>query len=445
MASSLALGGGAPIISAAEHVRWPVINERDRAAVLAVLERGVLSGPFAPEVRGLERAFADHLGVKHCLATNSGTAAIHIALAAAGVGPGDEVITSAYSFVATAMAVLQQSAIPVFVDIEPESCGIDPRLIEAAITPRTKAILPVHIHGAPCDIEPIRAIARRHGLVLIEDAAQAHGASYGGKRVGTFGAMAAFSLQSSKSLACGEGGLFVTDDDELWRRANRTRMFGEEMNAADEANYRLDHALDGTRAYDSVAPGWMYRTNEMSAALARSQLARLEESNAQARRNAELLRRRLSELPGVALLAPPPGRTSCFHKVRVRLDATRVGIHATSRGVRDAMLKALRAEGVEAVLWQTQPVPGQTLFREKNRAGGGHPWSRARDINYDLAQYPQTVQLLDGSLILFSQTYPIAPQTPALVERYGEAFAKVWSRLDEVLSLCEQGEQAERG
>jgi perosamine synthetase len=433
MGRELALGGGRPVVAAGQHVRWPVIRSEDRAAVLAVLDRGVLSGPFAPEVRSLEASFAAFIGARHCLATNSGTAALHIALAAAGVGPGDEVITSAYSFVATAMAVLHQSAIPVFVDIEPGSCGIDPRLIEAAITPRTRAIVPVHIHGTPCDIEPIREIAKRRGLTLIEDAAQAHGAESGGKKVGSFGAMGCFSTQSSKSLSCGEGGLFVTDDDELCRRANRTRMFGEEMLPSDEASYRLDHALDGTRAYDSVTMGWMYRTNEMSAALARSQLARLEESNAFARNNAELLARRLRELPGVTPVSPPPGRTSCWHKFRVRLDGTRVGVDAPATVIRDAVLRALRAEGVEAVLWQTQPVPGQTLFREKVGTGRGHPWSLGAPVDYDLARYPETVRLLDSSIVLFSQTYPIAPQPASLCEAYAEAFAKVWERLGEVV------------
>ena len=153
--------GGAPMVDSKLHVRWPVIGEGDRAAVLRVLDRGILSGSFAPEVTALEAEYAAHVGAKHAIATNSGTAALHIALAAAGVGPGDEVITSAYSFVATALAVLHTNAVPVFADIEETSCGVDPELVERAITPRTKAILPVHIHGTPCDIEALSAIARR--------------------------------------------------------------------------------------------------------------------------------------------------------------------------------------------------------------------------------------------------------------------------------------------
>ncbi|MHB8417275.1 MAG: DegT/DnrJ/EryC1/StrS family aminotransferase [Myxococcales bacterium] len=448
MAARLAIAGGKPTVDAARHVRWPVLNEQDRAAVLGVLERGVLSGPFAPEVRGLEREFAAWLGSRHALATNSGTAALHVAIAAAGVGPGDEVITPAFSFVATAMAVLHHGAIPVFVDIEPATFGIDPAKIEAAITERTRAIVPVHLHGVPCRIEEVAAIARKHRLTLIEDAAQAHGASWKGRRVGTFGAFGCFSLQSSKNLACGEGGLAVTDDPELLQRANRTRMFGEDVRPEDEAGYRLERALDGDRAYDSRQVGWMYRTTEMSAALARSQLRRLDAMNEQARRNASLLSEALAKLPGVTPPAVPEGAVPAWHKYRVRLDASKVGVDAPPRRVRDAVLSALKAEGVDAVLWQTQPVPGQTLFRQKvgyGKARGGQiacPWDHGRDPGYDPAQFPETRALLDASLCLFSHTYPIAPQPQELALQYAEAFARVWTRLDEVLAAEGAGASA---
>ena len=430
MTAPLALLGRAPALDNARHVRWPVLDAGDRDAVMAVLERGVLSGPFAPEVRGLEREFAQYIGTRGALATNSGTAALHLALAAAGVQAGDEVVTSAYSFVATAQAVLHQQAIPVFVDIEPRTCGIDPARIEAAITPRTRALLPVHIHGVPCDIEAVVALGRKHGLPVIEDAAQAHGATLHGRRVGTFGDGAAFSLQSSKSLACGEGGVFVSDDEAMLDRANRVRMFGEDVRAMEDVPWRADRPLDASRAYDSAVVGWMYRTNEMSAALARSQLRKLDLWNSRAQSNARRLSAALAALPGVTPLEVPADRTASVHKYRVRLDGRAVGVDAAPRRVRDAMLKALRAEGLEVVLWQTQPVPGQRLFRER----AGAPWDRAVDVDYDLAQYPETTRLLDGSLVLFSQSCPIAAQPVELVDAYAEAFARVWSHLDEVVA-----------
>lgn len=436
MSPPLALLGRPPALDNARHVRWPIIGDADRAAVLGVLDRGVLSGPFAPEVRGLEREFAAYIGVRGALATNSGTAALHMALAAAGVGPGDEVVTSAYSFVATAQAVLHQHAIPVFVDIEPGTCGADPALVEAAITPRTRALLPVHIHGVPCDIEAIVEIGRRWRIPVIEDACQAHGATLRGRRVGTFGDGAAFSLQSSKSLACGEGGVFVSDDEMMLDRANRVRMFGEDVRAMEETPWNAERPLDASRAYDSTTVGWMYRTNEMSAALARSQLRCLDHWNARARALARQLSTALKGLPGVTPPEIPNGRAETVHKYRVRIDARAVGIEADPRHVRDALLSALRAEGLEVVLWQTQAIPGQRVFRERMGYGKGAPWDRSALVDYDLARFPETTRLLDGSLVLFSQSCPIAAQSEEVVDAYGEAFARVWTHLGDVLKAA---------
>ena len=418
----LAIHGGAPAVPAGGHVCWPVLGEDERRAVLGVLERGVLSGQLAPEVRGLEREFAAYIGSRYCLATNSGTAALHLALIGAGIQPGDEVIVPAFTFVATAMAVLHQGAVPVFVDVEARTFGMDPAKVEAAIGPRTRAIVPVHLHGVPCELEPIQEIAARRGLRLIEDSAQAIGARYRGRTAGTIGLAGCYSLQSSKSMASGEGGILVTDDETVFRKAQAARMFGEDTRPEDEASYDLAHALDGNRAYDSAAVGWNYRTTELSAAVARAQLRRLEHWNAQALASAELLSRALRELPGVTPPEVPQDRVPAFHKYRVQLDATKLGVDAPPATVRDAMLRALRAEGCEVVLWQTRPVPGQTLFQRM-----GSP-------AYDLSRYPVTRAILDRSLVLFSQTYPLAPQPRPVVEAYAEAFARVWTRLPEVLA-----------
>ena len=423
----LAIQGGTPAIPAGAHVRWPVLGEDERRAVLGVLDRGVLSGQLAPEVRGLEREFAAFIGARYCLATNSGTSALHLALIGAGVQAGDEVIVPAFTFVATAMAVLHQGAVPVFVDVEPRTFGMNPAAVEAAIGPRTRAIVPVHLHGVPCELQPIADLAARRGLLLIEDSAQAIGARYRGRMSGTLGLAGAYSLQSSKSMASGEGGLLVTDDEGVHRRAHAARMFGEDSRPEDEASYDLAHALDGNRAYDSAAVGWNYRTSELSAAVARVQLRRLPEWNAKAAANAELLTRRLRELPGVTPPEIPADRLPAFHKYRVQLDASKLGVNAQPAVVRESVLHALRAEGCEVVLWQTQAVPGQTLFRRMDAE------------RYDLARYPVTRAILDRSLCLFSQTYPIAPQPRPLVEAYAEVFARVWMRLPEVLAQARVG------
>src|SRR2546428_6119263 len=189
--------------------RWPAITDGDRAAVARVLDRGVLSGAGAPEMRGLEAEFAAAIGARFCLATNSGTAALHIALAAAGIGAGDEVIVPALSFIATAQAVLHQGATPVFSDIDLVTYNLDPADAARRVTPRTRAIVPVHLHGLPADTDPINTLAQRARLTAIEDAAQAHGGPDRGRALGTLGTMAAFSLNSTKNLPPGRGGPFV--------------------------------------------------------------------------------------------------------------------------------------------------------------------------------------------------------------------------------------------
>src|SRR5213083_995101 len=251
--------------------RWPILTDEARAAVARVLDRGVLSGAGAPEAKALEAEFAAVVGRRFCLATNSGTSALHIALAAAGVGPGDEVIAPALSFIATAQAVLHQGAIPVFSDIDPVTYNIDPADAARRVTSRTRAIVPVHLHGLPADMDAIEALARGHRLTVIEDAAQAHGAVYKGRAVGTLAAMAAFSLNSTKNLPAGEGGLFVTDSEELYARAARVRFDGLEPPSKWDASHPLDDEADS----HATVRGFMYLPGEMTAALARAQLQRL--------------------------------------------------------------------------------------------------------------------------------------------------------------------------
>jgi dTDP-4-amino-4,6-dideoxygalactose transaminase len=373
------------------HRAWPVLTKNDEEAVLSVLRRGVLSGPLAPEVRALEQEFADWLGVKYCLATNSGTSALHMALDAIGVGPGDEVIVPAFTFVATAMAVLQQGARPVFVDIENQSWGMDPACLKSAITSKTKAIIPVHIHGMPCDLGAILEIARQHELKVIEDACQAPGSLYQGQKVGTFGQMAAFSLQSSKNLVCGEGGLLVTNDEALYRQAARFRMFGEDFALDQVGSYDPERPLDLKRSYDSVCLGYMYRTNELSAALARTQLRELDRWNAKALHNAQILAEGLSGLREIRIPEAIAGRKSVYHKYRVRVSD------------RDRIMGILKEKGLEAVQWQSKTVPQQTVFNK---------------LGYGSTRFPNAENLIQDSFCLFSHTYPLWAQSEELCQHY---------------------------
>ena len=281
------------------YVQWPVITDREKQAVMEVLDSGILWGTHAPQVKALQREWAAYVGTNHCLVTNSGTSALHIAVAAAGVGPGDECITTALTFVATALAVMHNNGIPVFVDVDPKTFNIDPAKIEEKITEKTKAILPVHLHGLPADMDQVNAIAKKYNLTVIEDACQAHGATYKGKKVGALGDMAAFSLNGSKNLPGGEGGLFNTDSDELRYRADMVRTLG----------WLIEEDVEWE--YNAVKVGWMYRYQEMPAALVRTRLKTLDQENGQRRKNAEYLTEHLGKLKGVTPPEVPPDRDQC--------------------------------------------------------------------------------------------------------------------------------------
>jgi dTDP-4-amino-4,6-dideoxygalactose transaminase len=417
------------VLAATAHTQWPIVTEAERAGVTRVLDRGVLSGPFAPEAAALEGEFARFVAAKHCLLAHCGTSALVMALAASGVRAGDEVIVPAYSFVATPLSVAQIGAIPVFVDVEIETGCIDPALIEAAITRRTRAIMPVHMHGCAADMAAIMAIAKKHGLLVIEDAAQAHGATFDGQPVGAIGHAGGFSLQSSKNLAAGEGGLFVTNDEAVAAQANSIRNFGQDVTRADAAAHDARRPLDGTRALDSQRVGSMYRGNEMMAAFARAQLSRLAERTAACQRKAERLAGALRDLPGVTPPRTPAGRTSVHHKYRVHLDPVRAGLDISPQQLRDATARALRAEGLEVVLWQGAPLPAQKVFQQRDTSTGFPAQAEGGTelaTNYDPARYPVTAKLLAGSVVLFSQSCPLIAQPDEIVDGYIEAFRRVW-------------------
>jgi dTDP-4-amino-4,6-dideoxygalactose transaminase len=429
--SAIALFGGTPVLPRDAHRVWPIVEEEEKRAVARVLERGILSGPFAPESVALEGEFARFVGAKHCLLTHCGTSALVVALAAAGVRAGDEVIVPAYSFVATPLAVVQVGAVPVFADVDVESGCLDPAAAEAAVTSRTRAIMPVHMHGGAADVGALLDVARRHDLVLVEDAAQAHGALWNGKPVGALGAAGGFSMQSSKNLAAGEGGLFVTNDEALAEEAAAVRNFGQDLSRAEIAEYDVTRPLDGTRALDAKRLGSMYRGNEMMAAFARAQLAKLPARTARCQRNAERLSQALSELPGVTPPRALAGRSSVHHKFRVHVDPTAAGVTLSAEKLRDVLADALRAEGLEVVMWQGAPLSAQTVFQKRDLSGGfprALPGGTDLGNNYDSARYPRTSKLLAGSVVLFSQSCPLIAQDDAVVSRYAEAFGRVWER-----------------
>jgi perosamine synthetase len=419
----LAIAGGRPAVPPDSHARWPQITQTDRAALARVLDSGELYGPNAPETAALEREWSAYTGTRFALVTNSGTAALHCAVVAAGVRPGDEVIVPAFSFVATPMAVLQAGAAPIFCDIDARTHTLDYRLIEERITERTRALMPVHVHGLPADMDEIRAIAAHHGLAVIEDACQAHGALYRGVRTGSLGDAAAFSLNGSKHLAAGEGGLFVTNDEQAALAARRLAIFGEDTPPTGPGQYR---------AYWSHGLGWNFRAHELTAALARSQLQRLDDRVAAAQRNAEILTRGLTDLPGLVPPHIPEDRTCVFYRYRIRIDPDGLGFSGAPLELRDRLLYALQREGVASSLWQLLPLPAQPVFR---RPFG--PWRPTTDLlpiaPWDKGEHPEAARLLESSIVLGTADEPLFAQPADLMGRYLEAFEKVAEGIEAVL------------
>lgn len=421
----LAIEGGRVSVPPGLQRRWPEITHADRRALTAVLDRGQLWGVHAPEVTQLQSEYAAYCGARYCLAVNSGTAALHCALVGSGVQPGDEVIVPALSFVATPMAVLHSGATPVFGDIDERTFNIAPESAALCVTERTTALLPVHIHGLPADMAALGALARRHSLALIEDAAQAHGAIYASRKAGTLGSGAAFSLNGSKNLIAGEGGLYVTDAEDSYEAARRLAIFGEDTPLPDG---------NATRAYWSRGLGWNYRIHELTAALARAQLPRLDAYNDCARQNAAALTTGLTDLPGVTPPYIPPGSSSTFYGYRLRLDHRRFGWERSATEFRDRVLHALKAEGVAAGTWQHLPLPAQPLFRGSG-PGPWHPHHPKRKLSpWDPAAYPRTAAVLDESLCIGVDPWPLHVQPPELMGAYVDAVHKVFARLEVVLS-----------
>jgi perosamine synthetase len=350
----LALRGGEPVRSLA-FPPPPPLGDAERRAVAEVLDSGVLSafvGAWGkdfgggPRVRSLERAWTERFEVRHAVAMNSATSALNAATAAAGVGPGDEVIVSPYTMSASAVCALVHGATPVFADIDPDTFGLDPESVRARVTPRTKAIVAVDILGLAAGMDAILAIAAEHGLTVIEDAAQAPGATYHGRNAGTLGHIGVFSLNCHKTIQCGEGGVAVTDDDRLAERLALARNHGEAVVDA-----------MGSDAADVL--GFNYRMGELEAAIAEQQLARLEELTAPRIAHADRLSDRLSGLEGVRTPLVPEGARHVYYLYALRLDEAALGVS------RARFAEALRAEGIPVTEGYGPPLYRQALYQRR--------------------------------------------------------------------------------
>lgn len=325
-----ALLGGRPVRQS-PFPAWPVFGEAEAQGLLRVLHSGHWYRGNGEHVRRFEEAFARATGARRCLATCNGTSALFVCLNALDVQPGDEVILPPYTFIATVNVVLRQFALPVFVDTDPETFQIDASKIESAITPATKAILPVHLGGNVCDLDKILDIAHRRNIAVVEDACQAHMAEWKGRKVGTLGAAGCFSFQASKNLNSGEGGAVLTNEDSLYERA-----------------YAFHNNGSGLKAIGSnftyMSTGHNLRLTEFQAALLLEQMARLDAQVRTRAANGARLNALLEQIPGIRPARQYAGCTlNAYHLYMFRYDP-----QAFSGLSREMFLKALRAEGIPA-------------------------------------------------------------------------------------------------
>lgn len=309
----------------------PSFDEREFAAVGDVLHSGWIT--TGEKAREFEEKFAAYIGAKHAVALNSCTAALHVAIAAEGIGPGDEVITTPYTFIATVESICYLGAKPVLVDVDPVTRNIDPGLIEAAITSRTRAIVPVHIAGLPCEMDPILEIAKRRGLAVIEDAAHSLPARYKGKMIGTLSRSTAFSFYATKNLTTAEGGMLTTDDDDLAKRYRLLALHG--ITSDGWKRYRLG----GKWFYEVVAMGYKYNLTDIAAALGIVQLEKLDAFDL---RRQELARRFTARLSSRSDLQLPAAPSHMHHAWHLYI----VGIKPGTRVTREIFIERMTERGI---------------------------------------------------------------------------------------------------
>ena len=313
-------------------VAKPLIGEEEKRAVLEVLGSGMLAQ--GTRVKAFEEAFASYVGTRHAVATSSGTAALHVALLACGIRPGDEVITTPFTFIASANAILYCNARPVFADIDERTFNIDPEDINEKVTRKTRALLIVHLYGQACDMRAITEICEDYNLKLIEDACQAHGAEYRGRRVGSFGDAACFSFYPTKNMTTGEGGMVTTSSDEVAERARLIREHGSRVR------------------YEHIALGYNYRMTDIAAAIGLVQLAKLEQMNARRIENAAMLSRELKGVEGIETPYVMPEVKHVFHQYTVRAER------------REELIKKLEKAKIGYGIHYPKPVHRQRLYLE---------------------------------------------------------------------------------
>ncbi|KAB8306632.1 UDP-4-amino-4-deoxy-L-arabinose aminotransferase [Erwinia endophytica] len=327
----------------------PAMGEAELAAVSEVFSSGWIT--TGPKNQQLEKAFCDLTGNQHAIAVSSATAGMHITLMALGIGPGDEVITPSLTWVSTLNMIALLGAEPVMIDVDRDTLMITPELIEAAITPRTKAIIPVHYAGAPADIDAIHAIGQRHGIAVIDDAAHAAGTYYKSRHVGASG-IAIFSFHAIKNMTCAEGGLVVTDDESLANRIRSLKFHGLGVDAFDRQTHgRAPQA-------EVLTPGYKYNLADINAAIALVQLGKLPQLNARREDIAQRYLRQLADTPFLPLASPAWPHQHAWHLFIIRVDRQRCGL------TRDELMQALKERNIGSGL-HFRAAHTQKYYRER--------------------------------------------------------------------------------
>ena len=313
----------------------PIISDEEVEEVVKVLRSGFIAQ--GPRVAEFEENFAEYVGVEHAVASSSGTTALHLALLAADIGPGDEVITTPFSFAATGNSILYVGAKPIFVDTDKKTYNIDPAKIEEAITENTKAIMPVHLYGQPADMDPINSTANTHGLTVIEDSAQAHGATYNGKKTGSLGDMGCFSFYPTKNMTTSEGGIITTDNTEMAEKARVLRAHGE------------------SERYTHVVLGYNFRMTDIAAAIGIVQLRKLENFNKKRIENAKYLTGNIDGIDGINSPYVASNVRHVFHQFTVRVEESN----------RDKLMGFLKDRGIGTGIHYPKPIYQQKIYQER--------------------------------------------------------------------------------
>jgi len=375
---SLALFGGQPIRKK-PFPAWPPVTTPLKEALLSTLESGVW-GVGSQVITDFETAFAQFQGARFCISTSSGTAALWVTLKAAGVAAGDEVIIPPYTFIATATAVLMANAVPVFVDVDPDTFNLNPALIEGAITDRTRVIMPVHMGGNPAQMDQILKVARRHNLQVIEDAAQAHGAEWDHRRVGALGLGGIFSFQSSKNMAAGEGGAIVSNDETFIGNCF--------------SYYNCGRVREGAW-YEHRVAGGNFRLNAFAASILRAQLDTISETMALRDANRQRLDEVLGQIKGLTPVKTYAQTTRSANHIYL-LKYQSQAFHGLSREV---FFKAMQAEGIYTYAGY-RPLYRESLFTDEI---GEYPWLESQ--RYARLQLPVTERLCNQEAVWLKQTY----------------------------------------